>query len=346
MSSKTQNKIQIYYESINPNFFFRKLIKNELPNSKGFSDKFEVFTYPQDNNQYILTPDINSYHLYIINIIDDSLLSILKCHENTLSNFGYFENKENNKNQAYIISYDISGVIVVWDVNNNFSIKHKIETNQITIYNCIILFNINKINNNYIISSNSCDVEEENQYSKIYNLENGKFIKNIFETNLNRTYFLIYWKNLYNNKNYIIELCFEKISIIEMFSNKKYHDFFSAEEAFTSGFIKEDNLFTSSMFDVIKIWNLKNLYLSKKIYCGNGYNLQSMLKWNDNYVIISDNNQYKAFKIVDIKNCKIISYIGGKHNAPIICIKRIKSSLYGDCLLTSATDGKIILWTC
>ena len=93
--------------------------------SNGFSDKFEVFTYSKDNNQYIISPGVNTFLLYIIKITDNQLFKSLKGHNECISVLNYHQN-EKNKKEEYILSVDIKGILIIWDINDNFKIKYKI----------------------------------------------------------------------------------------------------------------------------------------------------------------------------------------------------------------------------
>lgn len=334
----------------NPNFKFEKYLVNINDNSLGYSDRFEVFTYSKDNNQYILTPGICSYLIYIIRISDSQLFTSLKGHKYSISALNFFKN-ETNKTEEYILSADIKGILIIWDINNNFKIKHKFNTKEHVIYSSIILFNANNNKNNYIITSNSYKSSDENiAYSKIYSLSNGKFINNINYTNSNVTYYIIPWHDKVKDIHYEIECCLSKIFIINLGTNQIYHEFLSENEmeAFTTGFIYNRNeksfLCSSSMHGEIKFWDLENKKLFKRV-SNKDYNLLSMIQWSDKYIIFGDNNKNKSFKILDMDQFKIISNVGGKHQNPILCIKKINHCIYGDCLITTGTDKSIIIWS-
>ena len=346
---KIQKKTKFNLLVKNPRFKFKQFVITMKEYSNGFSDRFEVFTYNKDNNQYIISPGVNTYLIYLIRMTDSKLFKYLKGHNECISVLNYFKNDKNKNEEEYILSVDIKGILIIWDINKDFNIKHKINTKEYVIFSSIIVFNINNIDN-YIITSNSYIQENDNSsYSKIYSLSKGKFIKNLKNTNYNKTYYIFSWHNKKRNIIYEVECCLGKISIIDIVKNEIYHEFFKCgiEEAFTSGFIynknNNDYLCTSSMHGEIKFWNLENGRLEKKIYSGN-YNLQAMIQWSDKYVIFSDNNNNKSFKILDIDLFKIISNIGGKHKKPIICIKKINHNIYGNILITSGTDKSIIIW--
>ena len=335
-------------KKINPNLKFKKYLLTQKDYSNGFSDKFEVFTYSKDNNQYIISPGVNTFLLYIIKITDNQLFKSLKGHNECISVLNYHQN-EKNKKEEYILSVDIKGILIIWDINDNFKIKYKINTNVYVIYSSIILFNVPD-EGNYIITSNSFVSDFENSaYTKIYSLNTGKFIKNINNTNSNSTYYITFWYDESKNIYYEIECCLEKISIMNLLDNEIYHEFKSEneDEAFTKAFVyKRNNIYylcSSSMHGEIKFWNLENKKLEQKIWTG-GYNLLSMIQWSNDYLIFADNNINKAFKVLDINQMRIISSIGGKHKNPITCIKIIEHNEYGKCIITSSTDKTVIIW--
>ena len=149
-----QNKVNFIYK--NPNLKYKNNIipLKEFPN--GYSDKFELFI--KDNKEYLISPGIDTYLLYIIRIFDSQLFKSLKGHEECISVLNYFKNKEKNSDE-YILSVDIKGILFIWDINNNFKIKYKIKTKEFVIFSSIIFF-INN-NNNFIITSNSFQSENE-----------------------------------------------------------------------------------------------------------------------------------------------------------------------------------------
>ena len=347
MENNNEN-LEIKNKKINPNLKFKKYLLTQKDYSNGFSDKFEVFTFSKDNNQYIISPGVNTFLLYIIRITDSQLFKSLKGHNECISVLNYHQN-EKNKKEEYILSVDIKGILIIWNINENFKIKYKINTNVYVIYSSIILFNSPE-DDNYIITSNSFVSDFENSaYTKIYSLSTGKFIKNINNTNSNSTYYITFWYDESKNIYYEIECCLEKISIINLFKNEIYHEFKSEneDEAFTKAFVYKRNeiyyLCSSSMHGEIKFWNLENKKLEQKIWTG-GYILLSMIQWSNDYIIFADNNINKSFKILDINLMRIISCIGGKHKNPITCIKITEHNKYGKCIITSSTDKTIIIW--
>lgn len=354
MENENEEKYKNIYKFINqkPNFKYEKYIEPMNDYCNGFIGFFDIFTYNKDNNQYIIIPGVNSFLIYLIRITDSHLLTSLKGHNECLSVLNYFQNSK-NKNEEYILSADIKGILILWDIKNNFKIKYKINTKEHVIFSSIILFNANNINN-YIITSNNNSDNDSNNYSKIYSLSNGKFLKNIKNTNLQKTYYILPW---YDKQNilYIIECCYEKITVINLEKNDIYYEFLSEgeTETFTFGLTynkdNKDILCSLSMHGDIKFWDLENKVFIRKIKSG-GINLRVMLQWSEEYFILADNkynnnNTNKTFKILDIDQFKIISNIGGKHKSPITCIKKIKHNTFGDIIITGETGKSLIVWS-
>ena len=145
----------------NPRFKFKQFVITMKEYSNGFSDRFEVFTYNKDNNQYIISPGVNTYLIYLIRMTDSKLFKYLKGHNECISVLNYFKNDKNKNEEEYILSVDIKGILIIWDINKDFNIKHKINTKEYVIFSSIIVFNINNIDN-YIITSNSYIQENDN----------------------------------------------------------------------------------------------------------------------------------------------------------------------------------------
>ena len=189
--------------------------------------------------------------------------------------------------------------------------------------------------------------------TKIYSLDNNcNFIKNINETNVNITLYLLYWYNRYDSENYIIECCVGKIGIYNLLNNTKYCEFISENnfESYCCGIIykknNEDFLITTSDGDYIRIWDLYKKIINYNIntqYCGISY----IIRWSEKYFIVAD-QENNSFKIIDIMKLKVINNykIGKKiREKGVICVKKIYHPKYGESLITSDGNNKIKFWT-
>ena len=313
----------------------------------GANDIFEVFLCYKDNIDYISSPNYINNYIDIYRLIDNKIILSLEGHHNRITSIRYFINKNNN--EEYLISSDYNKIVFIWDISNNYKIKHKLLTNyKSTIYSCLLIFP-KDINNNFVITS-TYNLSNEPEYSatKLYSLDNGKYIKHINNTNNEKIYYLLSWYNNQNNKYYIIQLAFKKIIISDLLKDELFFELIDKYEYYHySGFIYNQNnidyLCSSTSNGNINIWDLFNKKIVKNIYINNS-TLFHIIKWNDIYTIVADYNN-KSFKVINIHSGEIIKDINGQHNEAVKCIKKIYHPFFGESLLTSGEDKIIKLWT-
>ena len=229
---------------------------------------FEIFISYKDNKEYLISPNINNFNLDIFRLLDNKIILSLKGHKNKIRTIRYFINK--NSYNEYLISGDDNKIVIIWDIYNNYNIKYQIDIKyENNIYSCLLIFPHN-INENYIITSTfhrSNDIDKSS--SKIYSLNNGKFIKYINNTNNNNIFYLLSWYNKKNNKYYIIQFS-NKIIINNLIEDELYSELKQEPEScHCSGFIYEkennDYLCSSSYIGYINIWDLYNKTIFKVI---------------------------------------------------------------------------------
>ena len=331
----------------NPKYLKYKLDITYTNTNWGANDIFEVFLSYKDNTEYIISPNYINNNLDIYTLKKIKLKRSLKAHKNRITVIRYFINNQNNNYKEYLISADYNKIIFIWDINNNYNILHKINTQYgTTIYSCLLVFPDNE--ENYIVSS-TWNTSEQPIYSatKLYSLENGDFISHISNTNNEKIYYLLSWHNLQNNNYYIVQFAYKKILINNLIKDELYMELIDKNEYYHySGFIYNKNnveyLCSSSSNGYINIWNLYN----KKIFkCLNTNKccLFHIIKWSNDYIIVADYNN-KSFKVIDVNSGEIIKEFNGYHNDAVKCIKKIYHPLYGESLLTSGEDKTIKLW--
>lgn len=188
----------------------------------------------------------------------------------------------------------------------------------------------------------------ENSATKIYSLNNGKFIKYIQYSNYNAIYYLISWYNKRNNRYYIIQFSYLKVIINDLNEENIFYELTQEPETdHFSGFVFNregtDYLCSSSENGYINIWDLYSKTIFKVINT-NKCLLAHIIPWNDQFFIVADFNN-KSFIIIDIDEDEIISIINGKHTKEVKCIKKIYHPIYGESLLSASKDNTIKLWT-
>ena len=141
---KEQNKSNGYINKIehkfknNPNLKFKYII-TENNDNLGMNDIFEVYILNKDNKGYIASPNKNNFYLDIYILLNNEKLLSLKDHQNRITSVRYFINNKDNK--EYLISSDENKIAIVWDINDNYAIKTKINTKYgDSIYSCLMIF--------------------------------------------------------------------------------------------------------------------------------------------------------------------------------------------------------------
>ena len=373
IKSEEENSPEIGYKNINEEKYTIQFL-NKNPIFKYHSDilhtndgnflnnKFEAYYSYRDKKLYLVSPNHFNYQLYIFNLNYNRIIKKLKGHSFFITSIKYFFNQLNKK--EYLLSSDRNKWVILWDINNNFDKKVIINTKYKYnyIYSCLILFNISNNYNNYclnisnnksiqiedninsyiIISSNNLANNNENKEStNIYLLDNGSFIKTSYNNNTNN---LLSWLNKKDNKEFVIELCSDKIIIYNIFDKDIYYEFKNGNN-YMSGFIKSENedfLYSNSIEKYIYIYNLNQKILVKTINV-EGWSLYKIIEWDERYLIIIDSYK-KVLKIIDIKQGKVISCLSNIHSVGITSLKKITHPVYGESLLTCGKDNKIKLW--
>jgi len=329
-----------------------KLNITERNDFMGANDLFEVFVCNKDHKEYVISKNIYNYNLDIYTLLDNKKLLSVQGHKNRISTIRYFINNINN--DEYLISADINGIVILWDILNNYKIKYQINTlynivsdKGLLILSCLLIFDKNNEDNYIITSLNNISEDINNSGTKIYSLNNGNFIEYIDKSNKIKIFYLLSWFNKKKSQYYIIQFGKENIVINSLLKNELYSEFIQKPKGlYYSGFIykKNDNeyLLSCSTNGYINIWDLYNKKIYKTINLNN-CQLMSIIEWNDKYVLVSDFQN--SIEILDIRKLKIVHKIKGEHTKNIKCIKKIYHPTYGESLLSSGKDYKIDLWT-
>ena len=158
----------------------------------------------KDNQQYLISSNKNNYSLEVFQLLNHKNIISLHSHKNHLKTIRYFLSSKNFN--EYLISSDESRIVIIHDITNNYIIKNKIDTKyNENIYSCLLIFP-NSIDDNFIITSTiSISYDIDKSATKIYSLNNSKFIKYIYYSNHYHIRYLLSWHNKKKNKYYIIE---------------------------------------------------------------------------------------------------------------------------------------------
>ena len=305
----------------------------------GLDNIFIIFKTINDLLYLIYTNKNKSIICYNLNTLN-KITELKNCHDKYITNFRHYLDEINKRDLILSISNEDNN-IKVWNIN---------------IWQCIL--NIPKVNynghlysacfmkekfKNYILSSNYNEIETSENI-KIYDF-NGNKIKEI--NNSNEITFLIdiyYEEKL--DKNYIITGNLNYIKSYDYNKNKLYRKYFDNGKGYHFSIIiyKNDEitkLIESCEDGNIRIWHFHSGILLNKIKT-NVDNLNGVCLWSNNYLFIGCDDQ--TIKLIDIKNGLIIQKLIG-HSKEVLCIKKCRHSIYGDCLISQGyEDDQIKIW--
>ena len=331
--------------SLNPNFICKETIIKDNYDDYFISDSFEIYYSYHNYNDIMLVSPNKQYEIRIISLKTKKLIRVLRGHSAPIGIVRHFFDQKNKID--YLISVDDNKVLQVWDLSNNFKIKQTLNLMYKSIYSAIMIFDSL---NDYIITSTFNNQNLAEDFTKIFNLEDGKFLRNIGSKLPSKSHYLLPWKNPEDNLWYVIDFCVGKILIYpingddKLFELKAGVDFESQLTYYYGITMGKDftNLCAVSEGGYIHIWNLlnKNLIYTKRINKGN---LNTLLKWSDRYIIVSDKKNC-SFYVIDIIDDRIITKISKDVNDFIKCFKKLKHPTLGECLITCNHAHLIQLW--
>ena len=306
-----------------------KKILNEIDGQIGVNDLFEVYhIHNEENIVYIASKkkagkddksNISIFALFSIN--DIFKIKILEGHQNQIVFIKYFFNPKEVK--EYLLSGDDNNKIIVWDILNDYekvcfiNVEYKQLLLNEPIFNSLLLFTEKK---NYIYTSTYT-----NNNSKLYELEDGAFIKDVSITyNYKTLYMLKYeYKSKDKNMNLIIDCCNNFVVIYNPFNEEIYAEINNEKTIGDNRYAcitydkdNKDFLTISNERGYIIIYDLQKKNIFKFFNIKD--QLYNIINWKNDYLICSQKN---FLRIIDIKNKSISNFIECEKN--IICIKYI-----------------------
>ena len=272
-------------------------IKDIVDGGRGVNDHFAVYNLVKDEKKKVYIAIKNK-----LEKSESSCISILKLssfnkykimqrlygHNQRIVFVKYFLNPYTD--EEYLISADREEVIIVWKIlgKNNYKRFCYINTfygkllMKQSIYSCIIFFTEKK---NYIYATSVVK-----NYNRLYELEDGSFLRNVTLTLNNYTLQLIKYKE------YIIDICKDYIMIYNPFSEELYD---KIENEHTAGANRSgcimynknntDYLCITNQYGKIIIYDLNY----KKIFetINTDGDLYHIISWNLKYLIVAVHNK-------------------------------------------------------
>ena len=304
------------------------------------------------NNTFIVFQSINNLLILVysnqksistFNIIDKQKINeIRNAHDEFISNFRYFFDK-NNKRDLIISISPSDNNLKLWNINScqcliNF---RNINRNGILLSACFLNYN----NNNFIISSNSNNKNGKScDPLQVFDF-NGYKIKEINDSNC-YTYFVDIYYDKISLITYIITGNKGAIRSYNYNSNKIYHKYYDNNNKNHYNIIiyqskdKLIELIESSSDGNIRIWDFHSGVLLNNIKVNNA-SLLGICLWNEDHLLVGcSNNNVKMIELNNKLNIKDLVDIND-----VITIKTIKHYKYGECVISQGNyNNSIQLW--
>lgn len=328
----------------NPNLKLKEIIK-EMDCCFGINDIFDIYYNRKENNElYLISADKN-YSISITRIRDKQLIKSLKLTKNSdIKMIRHFYNEKNDKDYL-ICSFKGSNIKIV-DLSNNYTLIYSLQieySKNSIIYSALLYFS--EINGNYIITSSNCN--ENNDFTKIYNFNDGEFIQNLEKTNRVDIYYLLLWNK--DNKDYLIQ-CSLGYVFIHNLENKKLFTILRKEDKSTihnsACLIKNegiDYLYVVNINGLIDVWNLNTFQLKQSIQYLKSY-FYHIISWNKRYILVAEKLNCSII-VIDTMYNRVISVYKDIHKSFVNSLKKIDHPIYGESLLSCDLDNKILFWT-
>ena len=323
-----------------------------------FDNTFSLFESLNNHNIYIVYT-FNHINIQCYNFTYEQISTTIKnAHEKYITNFRYYYDKIYKKDLLLSISAK-SDNIKIWDISNWECILNLKSVNgHGDIFSSCFLYDI-KNNENYIITSNSDILFEEDDFDQSYQTENsnelkifdlnGKFIQNINSSKC-ATYFVdVYYEN---EKIYIITGNQDFVCSYDFYKNEKYNTYYdkfsnykNQTEHYSIIIMKNNGIVkmieTSVNHGNINIWDFHNGNLIK-IIKNETSGLIGLIKWDDEKFIVGDFK--KNMILLDVENENDKNYYIA-HDNYVVCLKTINHEKYGKCLVTQGYDDDgIKIW--
>ena len=329
----------------NPNIRFNSILK-KMNCCFGINDIFDVYYDKNNNNELYLICPSDNYSLSITRLRDNQLIKSLEGHEDQISFVKHFYNNFNQKD--YLISASKKSVVKVWDLTNDYNLLFSLNVDyseNTKIFSCIALFTENK--ENYLITSSN--ENKKNDFTKIYDFNTLKFIKNLEFTNLFEIFCLLLWKK--DDKDYLIQSSIGKI-LIHNLETKELLKILETNKKSSQNSMclindpdtkKLDLLCATTIHGSIDFWDLRTFTLKFSIKYKSSY-FYDITNWNDNYIIIGEKFD-SSIIIIDILQRRVITVLKNNNICFSISLKKINHPIYGQSLLSSDINNNIFLWT-
>jgi WD40 repeat protein len=311
---------------------YKKDITDKCQKSYTIDSVFTAFT-TLEGKQFVAW-GTSAFVIEVYDLTTDAIVNTLSGHTQHIYIVRHFR----KTSLDYLLSTSYERNCKVWDLKNNVCAATVSSCHSgYYLYSALIIFDDLKESTPYIVTT------APNEYTKVWDFK-GNHVKDIAAVS-DYTYYINTWYDNKNSKIYIVNANSTDIKIYDFRTGSLFRAF-KAESvtwhmsAFVHDISEVPHLFETDGNGHMRIWNVNTGAIFKDIHVS-GCNLRGLCLWNDQYVMAASSD--KSFKIFDIQSGAYTSISG--HDNVLCTIEKIEHPNLGECLLTSAIDGKIKLWT-
>jgi hypothetical protein len=339
-----------------PNFRLKETITTTSDNSLSSSHQFDCYK-DEKGNVILIYPYFDEpkgyekdFHICLVDLKTNTLIKALDREAGRILTIRHFRHPK-TKIDYFVAAYN-KGFIAVYDLSNDcrkvveYDLKY-----EGFIHNAFLFYDPVKDKMYAVASSIS-----SNNITKIVDAENqGSEIKEIQDSKDLTVYSLSYWYNEEaeeGKKHIIIQCGRNKILLSEFPSNSTYHKIETDKDfPYASGSIVfknngRDMLAVSITYGLVLFIDLlkKETVYQFKTEDDVFVHLWSFVRWNDQYLLLSDVEQRRII-VFDTQD-------GYKIKSKILCpdmfhdkyIKKIIHPIYGESILSVGIDWKLRLY--
>lgn len=339
------NKTDTNFFESNPVLLCKEQIITEKC-QKSYTIDSVFASFVTNDSNYLLAWGNQSFTVDVYDLKSNQILQNMKGHtQHIFTVRHFFDHREPND---YLLSTSYDKKLMVWKYCKEkclFELMVSINTGHsgLFMYSGLILFDLTLLDKSPIESSFAISAVP-NEQLKIFNMK-GTYLRSMG----NKTDYVYYLNSFFDTKTNSYHIInansldvrvygFKEGDLIKVFKDQSVGWHMSA---FVAQLDQVNYLFESDGNGNLRIWNYETEQLYKKMVSP-GSNLRGIVLWNEEYLISASSD--KSFKIFNIKEEKVI-HTQPSHENVLCTISKFQHPVHGECLFSSAIDGKIKLWT-